>query len=185
MDDRGTPMMTLCKLLGAALVAAALAGCGTSGVPAPQSAVEESSTSWKDTNVPPPPAYSVSRLIGIDMPAYSSIKLGIDPDTIRIDRTAQVVRYVVVARGQSAVNASYEGIHCATGEYRVYAHQIQHGAWVKDSDSDWKAMQGQGGFSATYPYELARDGLCVGPSMRSTVDAMVRELRTGNSSLYR
>lgn len=178
-------MMTPYKLLSAALAAAMLAGCSTSGVTAPPGPVEESSTAWKDTNVPPPPAYSLSRLIGIDMPAYSSIKLGIDPDTIRIDRAAQVVRYVVVARGQSAVNASYEGIHCATGEYRVYAHQIQHGAWVKDSDSDWKAMQGQGGFSATYPYELARNGMCVGSTMRPTVGAMVRELRSGNSSLYR
>jgi hypothetical protein len=177
-------MMTMYKFLSPVLVAAVFAGCSAGGVPA-QSTVEENSTAWKDTDVPPPPAYSVSRLIGIDMPAYSSIKLGIDPDTLRIDRKAQVVRYVVVARGRSALNASYEGIHCATGEYRVYAHQIQHGAWVKDSDSDWKAMQGQGGFSATYPYELARNGLCVGSSMRSTVDAMVRELRTGNSSLYR
>lgn len=185
MDECATPMKTMYKLLGPALVAAALAGCSASGVPAPQGAVEESSTSWKDTEVPPPPAYSVSRLIGIDMPAYSSIKLGIDPDTIRIDRKAQVVRYIVVARGQSALNASYEGIHCSTGEYRIYAHQIKHGAWVKDSNSDWKPMQGQGGFSATYPYELARNGMCVGPSMRSDVGEIVRELRTGNSSLYR
>lgn len=177
--------MKACGLLGSAVLVGALFGCSAGAPPAPGPSDSESSTAWKDGDTPPPPAYNVSRLIGVDMPSYSSIKLGIDPDTIRIDRKNQIVRYIVVARGPSALNASYEGIHCATGEYRVYAHQIEHGSWIKSSDSEWKAMTGQGGFSARYPYELARDGLCVGTVMRSSVDAMVRELRSGNSSLYR
>lgn len=140
---------------------------------------------WAEDEVPPPPAYTLKRLIDIEMPRTSSIRMGIDPDTLRINIDTGIVRYVVVAQGSSAVNASYEGIRCATGEYRVYARQVQGGAWSASSDSSWKPMRGQGGVQVRHPFQLARDGLCIGTGMRLEVDEMVRELKTGNSTLYR
>ena len=40
---------------------------------------------WKEDAVPPPPSYSTSRLIEIEMPRTSSVRMGIDPKTIRIN----------------------------------------------------------------------------------------------------
>ena len=139
---------------------------------------------WKEDAVPPPPAYSTSGLIDIEMPRSAAVRMGVDPKTITINHQTGIVRYVVVARGPSAVNASYEGIRCATGEYRVYARQVQGGEWSPSSESDWKAMRGQGGVVVQYPLRLAQGGLCLGTGVRQTVPEMVRELRSGNRSLY-
>ena len=65
---------------------------------------------WKEDAPPPPPAYSVQQLIEIEMPRSSTVEMGIDPETITLNHDTGVVRYVVVARGPSAVNATYEGI---------------------------------------------------------------------------
>jgi hypothetical protein len=139
---------------------------------------------WKEDSVPPPPTYSTSRLIDIEMPRSASVRMGIDPGTIQINHDTGIVRYVVVARGPSAVNASYEGIRCATGEYRIYARQVQGAPWAPSSDSEWKSMRGQTSVLVQHPYRLARDGLCIGTGVRQTVPDMVRELRSGNRSLY-
>ncbi len=139
---------------------------------------------WKEDAIPPPPAYSTSGLIEIDMPRTSSVKMGIDPTTITINRETGIVRYVVVARGSSALNASYEGIRCATGEFRVYARQTQGNPWSNSADGAWKSMRGQSSVMVQYPHWLARNGICVGSSVRPTVTEMVRELKSGNATLY-
>ena len=139
---------------------------------------------WAEDTPPPPPSYSINRLIDIEMPRTSSVKMGVDPETISVNPKTGIVRYVVVARGASAVNASYEGIRCATAEYRVYARQVQGGPWTADSDSQWKNMVGQTGVLVQHPYQLARGGMCIGTSIRLSVPEIVRELKTGNQSLY-
>ncbi|QTD46120.1 CNP1-like family protein [Ottowia testudinis] len=139
---------------------------------------------WREDAVPPPPAYSTSRLIDIEMPRSSTVRMGIDPDTISINHQTGIVRYVVVARGVSAVNASYEGIRCATGEYRVYARQAQGNAWSPSGEDAWKSMRGQTSIMVQHPFQLARSGLCLGTGVRQTAADMVRELRSGNQSLY-
>ena len=139
---------------------------------------------WKEDTPPPPPAYNVNRLIEIEMPRTSAIKMGVDPDTIRVNVETGIVRYVVVARGTSAVNASYEGIRCATGEYRVYARQVQGNPWSPSGENDWKSMRGQTSIMVQHPFRLARDGICIGTGVRQTVADMVRELKSGNKTLY-
>ena len=107
---------------------------------------------WREDTVPPPPAYSTSKLIDIEMPRSSSVRMGIDPETISINHETGIVRYVVVARGPSAVNASYEGIRCATGEYRVYARQVQGNPWSPSGENDWKSMRGQTSIMVQHPF---------------------------------
>ncbi|MCL1960587.1 MAG: CNP1-like family protein [Desulfovibrionaceae bacterium] len=142
---------------------------------------------WREDEAPPPPAYSANQLIAVEMPPGSVVRMGVDPKTIAINRTTGIVRYVVVAQGPSAVNASYEGIRCATAEYKVYARQTPGNAWTPVSDAAWKpmSMRGQTGVTVPHPYRLARDGMCVGTTVPQTVDNIVRDLRSGNrSSLY-
>ena len=139
---------------------------------------------WKEDAAPPPPVYSTSRLIDIEMPRSATVRMGIDPETITINHDTGIVRYVVVARGPSAVNATYEGIRCATGEYRVYARQVQGNPWTPSGEDDWKSMRGQTSVMVQHPYRLARDGMCIGTGVRQTVADMVRELKSGNRSLY-
>ncbi len=139
---------------------------------------------WKEDTVPPPPAYSTSGLVDIEMPRSSSVKMGVDPKTIALNHTSGIVRYVVVARGPSAVNASYEGIRCSTGEFRIYARQVQGGEWAPNDDEAWKPMQGQNSIMVQHPLQLARSGMCMGSTLRQDVKDIVREMRTGNQTLY-
>lgn len=139
---------------------------------------------WKEDTPPPPPAYSVQHLIDIEMPRSSAVKMGIDPDTITFNHDTGVVRYVVVARGPSAVNATYEGIRCATAEYRVYARQVQGSPWTPSTESAWKPMMGQNTVMVRHPYQLARGGLCNGTTVRHSVAEIVRALKTGDQVLY-
>ena len=163
----------------------ALAACiGLSAAPVAAQYADLAGADWQEDAVPPPPAYSLDRLIEIDMPRTSTVRMGIDPQTLTLNHQTGIVRYVVVARGPSAVNASYEGIRCATGEYRVYARQVQGGEWTPSTDERWKSMRGQSSVMVQHPFRLAHDGICLGPGVRQTVPEMVRELKSGNRSLY-
>ncbi|MFT3778102.1 MAG: CNP1-like family protein [Ottowia sp.] len=162
----------------------AMGACLAVSIPALAQYADLDRADWKEDTAPPPPEYSSRGLIEIEMPRSASVKMGVDPKTIAINHATGIVRYVVVARGPSAVNASYEGIRCATGEYKVYARQTEGNPWSPSGEDDWKPMRGQSGVVVSHPYRLARDGICIGTGVRQTVDDMVRELRSGNRSLY-
>ena len=144
--------------------AAAALLLGLAGFAAPSHAqyANDDRADWREDTVPPPPAYQ----------------------PITLNPQSGIVRYVVVARGPSAVNAFYEGIRCATGEYRVYARQVQGGDWAPSEDEGWKPMRGQSSVMVQHPGRLAQGGLCVGTSVQQSVTQAVRELRSGNKSLY-
>lgn len=140
---------------------------------------------WQEDTPPPPPDFKASKLVDIEMPAASAIRMGIAADTIQPNRDTGIVRYVVVARGPSAVNATYEGIRCATGEYRVYARKVQDNPWSEETDSAWQSIRVSEGATTRYRWNLARDGMCDGPSVRGSAAQIIRELLSGNESLYR
>ena len=171
---------------GAVALAAALlaAGCADGGLTDSSHRAgvdldnpDKEQAKWVEDTPPPPPAYDLRRLIDIDAPGGSSVKVGIDPHTITINLKSGVVRYVVVARGTSAINAMYEGIRCSTGEFRTYARQVHGQPWNKAADSDWRSMSDQTGALVRHPLQLAQGGICDGPSITSTTDKMIRLLQ--------
>lgn len=119
------------------------------------------------------------------MPPSSSIRMGIPEDSIMPNAQSGIVRYVVVARGRSAVNASYEGIRCATGEYRVYARKVKDEPWREDTDSEWRSIRVTDGAATRYRWDLARDGMCTGTTVLGSAGQIARQLRSGNEALYR
>lgn len=53
-----------------------------------------------------------------------------------------VVRYVMVIRTNGgATNVSFEGLRCATGEYRVFASGRADGSWAKAKISNWQPVE--------------------------------------------
>jgi hypothetical protein len=129
---------------------------------------------WKETEAPPPPAFNQDKLIGIDMPRYMSLKFGVDPATIKLTGDG-VVRYVVVAadREGGGFNAFYEGVRCATDEYKTYA-RFGNGAWEQQHDPEWKRFNER---SSRYAQALAAQGLCRGHAPRASVSEMIRYLK--------
>ncbi|MET0209603.1 MAG: CNP1-like family protein [Burkholderiaceae bacterium] len=128
---------------------------------------------WKESEVPPPPSFSESRLVPIEMPVYMSLKFGVDPATISVTGDG-VVRYVVVAsQAGGATNAFYEGVRCATEEVKSYA-RFNNGVWTPVTNPEWKPYKL---LNSRYAPALATQGLCRGHAPRASVNEMVRMLR--------
>jgi len=130
---------------------------------------------WKESEAPPPPAFNQDKLIDIEMPRYSSLKFGIDPNTIKVTPDG-VVRYVIVAtnKEEGGFNAFYEGVHCATDEYKSYARFTSNGTWESTKNPEWKRISDR---TSRYTQALATQGLCRGHAPRTSVGEMVRFLK--------
>ncbi|WP_235507975.1 CNP1-like family protein [Variovorax sp. Root434] len=134
----------------------------------------ETDKEWEETATPPPPAFSESRLLPIEMPPYMSLKFGIDPNTIAITGDG-IVRYVVVAhnRNGGAVNAFYEGVRCSTAEMKSYA-RYNNGAWQDVAKPEWKRLND---LNSSYTRALSRQALCRGNAPRASIGEMVQNIR--------
>jgi CNP1-like family len=135
---------------------------------------------WKETEVPPPPAFDLKRLVMADISVQSQLKWGVDPATVKITPDG-IIRYVVVAQSPSGVvNAMYEGIRCNKAEFRRYARHNPGSGWVSTSDSDWTPLR-QADVSK-HPLALARQGLCDGAAPPSSAQEAMRRLRIGGQA---
>lgn len=72
--------------------------------------------------MPEPPAFPDSKtLLPVEIRAGGSFRYFIDSATLSVDLKTATVRYALIARSPNGIdNVTYEGIRCATAEYRVY-----------------------------------------------------------------
>jgi len=131
---------------------------------------------WKELEVPPPPAFKTDGLVYVDMPRYVTVKLGVDPETLRITNDG-IVRYVMVATSPSgSTNATYEGIRCLTGEVKTYARYGTTGKWNALADPQWKPLNGNQ--PSLHALALARQGACLGRSAAApSAEAIISTLK--------
>ncbi|MES2945777.1 MAG: CNP1-like family protein [Pseudomonadota bacterium] len=139
----------------------------------------EDNPDWKESDVPPAPAFDMGKLLTFSGAVSSSLTYGVDPSTIQISRNDGVVRYVLVAMNDSgAKNVMYEGIRCSTGEFRTYARYSSDGRWNVLSGSEWRTMFGN--LPSKHALYLARAGVCDGSGPATSVDIVVRRLKNPN-----
>ena len=137
---------------------------------------------WKETEVPPPPAFDVGKLVTFDVSNTSSLVYGVDPSTIRISIADSIVRYVMVATSASgARNVMYEGIRCATGEFKTYARYSPDGRWSMVSNPEWRPMAAN--MPSKHALRFARAGACDSAVPAPSVGVMVTRLKSPNFRL--
>ncbi len=96
-----------------------------------QALIVDMDPDWQESEVPAPSAFNRDTLLPLEMPPYVSLQFGIDPASLAITPDG-IVRYVVVARSTSgSVTAFYEGIRCATAEFKTYARANNEGVWTR------------------------------------------------------
>jgi len=129
---------------------------------------------WKEGAIAEPPQpLDLSQLEPYEVSKGSELRWFFDPQTMRIDLDG-VVRTVIVAKSPSGVNTvMYEGIRCATSEFKLYA-RYQDGQWVKQTNPDWKDMRTAAGQHAL---RLARDGACLAAVTALSVRDVVQKIR--------
>ncbi|MDB5938864.1 MAG: hypothetical protein JWP77_1228 [Polaromonas sp.] len=140
-------------------------------------AVEE--PEWKESDLPPPPAFDVGKLVSFDVSPNSSLVYGVDPASISITQSDGVVRYVMVATSASgARNVMYEGIRCSTGEFKTYARYSGQGTWTSVSNPEWRSMFGN--LPSKHALRLAKAGACDNAAPAISVKEMVSRLKNPN-----
>ena len=134
---------------------------------------------WKETEVPPPPAFDASNLIAFDVAANSALSYGIDPATLQISPKDALIRYVMVASSPSgARSVLYEGIRCATGEFKTYARYAADGKWTTATDPQWKSMYQNA--PSKHPLRLAQAGACDNAAAAQSAASVVMKLKNPN-----
>ena len=131
---------------------------------------------WKESDVPPPPAYDLGKLLTFEVTRSSPLVYGVDPASVSITNSDGIVRYVIVAATPAgAKNVIYEGLRCSTGEVRTYARAKPDGTWVPVVDSPWKSV-----FDNSLPrhsLRFAKAGACQQAAPVGSVRELVRKLK--------
>lgn len=160
------------KLL-AGIFCASLLFCGASQA-WPQSGGEEAE--WTESEVPAPPAFDVRKLVTLEVSPNSSLVYGVDPASISISKSDSVVRYVMVASNASgASNVMYEGIRCATGEFKTYGRYSPDGRWTMLENPQWLSLYGN--MPSKHPLRFAKAGACDGAAPSSSVQTLINRLK--------
>ncbi len=160
-------------------LAAALLVCVACGAMAQ---LADQDPDWKETPVPPPPAIRTSGLLPLDMGRVTALKFGVDPASLAISKDG-VVRYVMVAASASgATNAMYEGIRCATGEFKTYARATTTGQWNNVQDPQWRSLYDN--MPSKHALALAEQGVCNGKAPALSAQAIIHRLKSPPQQLY-
>jgi hypothetical protein len=134
---------------------------------------------WKESEVPAPPAFDVSKLVTFEVSAGSSLVYGVDPASIRITPSDGVVRYVMVATSASgARNVMYEGLRCSSAEFKTYARYSADGRWSPVSNPEWRSLFGN--MPSKHALRFAQAGGCDNATAPSSVKALVSRLKNPN-----
>jgi hypothetical protein len=137
---------------------------------------------WVESEAEVPPLPPDDELVALQLDQLQpGLRAYTHPATISLDRGDRVLRFWLVLKGKGGgYNATYEGLRCNTGEYKIYAYGSPHRAvQVKPvPDPKWRSL-GEG--QIPYRLEAARSYFCSGISPK-TVHQIVTGLRGGRSN---
>lgn len=164
----GAPRSALALLL-------ALVACGPR--PVEQSDWERAHLKgWQEEAVAPPAYPSAKSLVELAVPEARGFRFFVDGQTLAVGDDG-VVRYVLVARSpDGAQNITFEGLRCATREYRIYAVGHRDQGWSGRATA-WQPV-GAGG-AARWRTLLQRDYFCRNNQPIRDVAEGLRALRKG------
>jgi hypothetical protein len=133
---------------------------------------------WKEQGVALPAWPDGGHYVAVPLQvADSSLEMFIDEPSLSVAADG-VVRYVLMLRSPAGTeNLFYEGIRCATREWRSYAYGSSAGKWQALGETPWRMIHDLG--VERYRLELYRYYLCdpkAGPRLRKD---MLQRMRYG------
>ena len=101
---------------------------------------EQEKRNWRDAEVLLPSYPRAGDLIEFAVSSAGAFRFFVDRASLSVSPDG-VIRFTLLARSPSGVdNVSYEGIRCATGEYRVYAIGHGDGSW-SPRERPWQRIE--------------------------------------------
>lgn len=137
---------------------------------------------WVESEVELPPLPPDDELVAMQLDTLQrGMRAYSHPATISLDGEDRVLRFWLVLKSdEGGYNATYEGLRCSTGEYKIYAYGHPHRAVpVKPApEPTWRDL-GEGPIA--YRREVASSYFCSGISPK-TLHQIVTGLRSGRSN---
>jgi len=145
----------------------------------PKRAYQESEA-WIEDLAEPPPFPDPSKLLEFDLSVPDSqFRFLVDPETLVIGND-RVVRYVVVVEARSGTgrNVLFEGMNCATQEYKSYAYGSSTGEWRRPRKAAaWQKIRNDS--AGVFRYDLRRLYFCdLGVGRPWPLDQILHRFRT-------
>lgn len=96
---------------------------------------------WAEAEIELPAFPQEANLREFYVSEMTAHKFAVDATTLSVGKDG-VVRYVLVVRTSGgAVNTSFEGIRCESGELKIYASGRQDGQWARARRSEWRRIE--------------------------------------------
>ena len=117
-------------------------------------------------------------LVHVHVTASGTLQFFIDRSSVSVE-PGQTVRYTLVGKTPDGPsNITYEGINCASGQWKLYAlWNDASKQWVAASGSDWQRIPENG--STRVHSTLFRDDFCRNRAVRGTANDLVRRIELG------
>lgn len=129
--------LALVLIFGVVNLAYAGNGEGRSSYPG----VFEADKPWQEADTEFPAAPTAANLREIYVSAVATNNYFIDEATLTVGAD-RVVRYVlVVVASGGARTVSFEGMHCDSGKWKLYASGRPDGSWARARVSEWREIE--------------------------------------------
>ena len=139
---------------------------------------DDSSKSWQEIALQLPKAPNLQTLLPFDVSATATQTFSVAPESVTAGADG-VVRFILVAQSASgARNISYEGLRCASLEYKLYAFGHEDGSWTRSRRDGWTPISG--GMANREHAALADGYFCDGHAVAGSVGNMLQRLRRKN-----
>ncbi len=130
---------------------------------------------WQEIAVQFPAMPSEADLLPFDVSATATQRFALDAKSLTLGSDA-VVRYTLVTQSAAgARNVSYEGIRCASLEYKIYALGHADGTWSRARRDQWQPIVNNA--MNRQQAALVQDYFCMANSPAGGVGEMLRRLR--------
>lgn len=136
---------------------------------------------WSEESVEPPAYPKEADLIEFDAGSATANRFFIDGSTLSVGKDG-IVRYVLVVKTSGgANNVTFEGIHCETREYKIYASGRRDETWARNPNPTWRLIENK--LINKHHAALNRDLLCPIGNPINTADEGRDALRRGKHPL--
>ena len=133
----------------------------------------DTTSNWTELQVSSLPALpQPGNLLPFDVSQYSQLNYSVDSKSLSVGSDGVVRMTVVINSPQGAHNVYYEGVRCATFEWRLYAAANENTtAWDRGVENEWARMP-RGGLNG-YQAALATDYLCENKSPKDRSASLI------------
>lgn len=140
-----------------------------------QDEAEENEKAWREIALQLPAAPLQENLLPFYVSPTATQGFAIDGKSVSVGKDG-VVRYTMVSVGSGgARNVSFEGMHCAQLQKRVYAFGRADGSWSRSRRESWDPIIG-GGPNKAHAV-LVNEFFCRDKTVAGTAEQMVARIR--------